>query len=87
MVLMFHHENLQKIACRSERKIQKEKCFMKKTRDVHLNEMSEDQLECVTGCGDVDELLAKMNSTFGIPSDILNAYNNANKDTESDGAV
>ena len=61
--------------------------FYEKICDMHMNEMSDDQLECVTGCGDVDELLSKINSTFDIPTDILNAYKNANKDTESDGKV
>ena len=56
---------------------------MKVNHDMHLNEISDDQLECITGCGDIDELVSKFNISFGIPSDIIDAYNN-NQDTESD---
>ena len=59
---------------------------MKEIRDMNLNEISDDQLECVDAGGDVDDLLAKINAKFGIPSVIINAFNKSNKNSGSEDA-
>ena len=52
--------------------------------DKENQELSENRLEEVTGGFSIEELIRKMNKKFGINSDVCDAYNSENKESDID---